>query len=170
MTLSRWLGVLLLCSSLVIGACAGEHDGDDDGIKAGAMLASRDVGHDNDHDDRRAARDKDDDDTAVPVPTGRIIEIQLMSDEQGNRFEPAKVEAHPGDVLRFTLTSGVHNISFTPQSNEGKAKLPPASEMLQLPGQTLDIPVNFAPGHYSFQCDPHALLGMLGTLEVEAHD
>jgi plastocyanin len=39
--------------------------------------------------------------------------------------------------------------------------------MLQLPGQTLDVPVTMKPGHYFFQCDPHALLGMVGHLEVE---
>lgn len=27
--------------------------------------------------------------------------------------------------------------------------------------------VSLAPGDYYFQCDPHALLGMVGKLEVE---
>jgi plastocyanin len=31
----------------------------------------------------------------------------------------------------------------------------------------LDIPVNFAPGNYYFQCDPHAALGMIGHVDVE---
>jgi plastocyanin len=39
--------------------------------------------------------------------------------------------------------------------------------MLQLPGQTVDIPVTFEKGKYYFQCDPHAALGMRGHLEVE---
>ncbi|HEX6964924.1 MAG TPA: plastocyanin/azurin family copper-binding protein [Gemmatimonadaceae bacterium] len=106
----------------------------------------------------------------VPAPTGKVIVINLVSDEKGNRFEPSRVEAHRGDVLRFTLTSGVHNIDFTPDSNPGKTGLPAASDMLQLPGQTLDVPVNFAPGKYHFQCDPHAPLGMTGQLEVEKHE
>jgi len=42
--------------------------------------------------------------------------------------------------------------------------------MLQLPGQTVDIPVNFEPGKYYFQCDPHAALGMKGHLEVEKEE
>jgi plastocyanin len=41
------------------------------------------------------------------------------------------------------------------------------SEFLQLPGQTYEYVVSLAPGKYYFQCDPHALLGMIGHLEVE---
>jgi plastocyanin len=34
-------------------------------------------------------------------PTGRVITIELITDEKGNYFKPAKFEAHRGDVLRF---------------------------------------------------------------------
>lgn len=101
------------------------------------------------------------------TPTGKVIVVELNSDAQGNYFKPAKFEVHRGDIIRFTLKSGVHNVHFLPDSNPGKANLPPASDMLQLPNQTLDIPVNFAPGNYYFQCDPHAALGMIGHVDVE---
>lgn len=101
------------------------------------------------------------------TPTGKIVVVELNSDAQGNYFKPAKFDVHRGDVIRFTLKSGVHNVHFLPDSNPGKANLPPASDMLQLPDQTLDFPVNFAPGKYYFQCDPHAALGMNGHVEVE---
>ena len=101
------------------------------------------------------------------TPTGKIIVVELNSDAVGNYFKPANIVAHRGDVIRYTLKSGVHNVHFLPDSNPGKANLPPASDMLQLPNQTLDIPVNFAPGTYYFQCDPHAALGMKGHLEVK---
>lgn len=91
----------------------------------------------------------------------------MITDEKGNYFAPAAIEAHPGDVLRFTLVSGVHNVHFTPELNPGIAGLPAMSDMLQLPGQTYDVPVTLLPGHYGFQCDPHAALGMVGKLEVE---
>jgi plastocyanin len=103
----------------------------------------------------------------VATPTGKIVVIELNSDAQGNYFKPAKFEVHRGDIMRFTLKSGVHNVHFLPDSNPGKANLPPASDMLQLPDQTLDIPVNLAAGKYYFQCDPHAALGMMGHVEVE---
>lgn len=101
------------------------------------------------------------------TPTGKIVVVELNSDAQGNYFKPAKFEVHRGDIIRFTLKSGVHNVHFLPDSNPGRANLPPASDMLQLPDQTLDIPVNLAPGKYYFQCDPHAALGMIGHVEVE---
>jgi plastocyanin len=104
---------------------------------------------------------------ATPAPGGKVIEVKMITDAAGNRFEPNKLEAKKGDVLRFTIVAGVHNVDFLPDSNPGKTGLPPKSDMLQLPGQTLDIPVTFDEGHYYFQCDPHALLGMTGRLEVE---
>jgi plastocyanin len=58
-------------------------------------------------------------------------------------------------------------VNFVADSNPGKTGLPPASPLLQLPGQTHDIKVTWAPGRYYFHCDPHALLGMKGWLEVE---
>lgn len=99
--------------------------------------------------------------------TGTVIEVRTITDEKGNRFEPAKLHARQGDVLRFILVSGVHNASFPVASNPAGAALPAAADMLQLPGQTFDLPVTFAPGTYHFQCDPHAALGMVGELEVE---
>lgn len=104
---------------------------------------------------------------ATPTGNGKVIVIEAISDEKGNYFSPNEVEAHKGDVLRFTLKVGVHNVHFLPDSNANKSGLPPASEMLQLPGQTYDVPVNFAEGTYYFQCDPHAALGMKGHVKVE---
>lgn len=100
-------------------------------------------------------------------PTGKVITIEMFTDEQGNYFKPKDIEAHRGDLLRFTLGSGVHNVHFLPDSNPGRTGLPAASEFLQLPGQTYDLVVSLPQGKYFFQCDPHALLGMVGTLEVE---
>ncbi|MBP7621516.1 MAG: hypothetical protein KA745_11155, partial [Gemmatimonadales bacterium] len=71
----------------------------------------------------------------APAATGKVIEIQMITDGTSNRYEPAEIEAHPGDVLRFTLQVGVHNVHFLADSNPGIPNLPPASDMLQLPGQ-----------------------------------
>ncbi len=103
----------------------------------------------------------------APAPTGDTIVVELITNENGNYFKPNKIEAKKGDLIRFTLTSGVHNVHFLPDSNPGKSGLPAMSEFLQLPGQTYDLVVNLDEGHYYFQCDPHAALGMVGKLEVE---
>ena len=107
----------------------------------------------------------------TPATDGEVIKVEMVTDEQGNnRFVPSEFEAHVGDVLRFTLVSGVHNVHFLADSNAATTGLPAASPMLQLPGQTFDVGVNFKEGRYYFQCDPHALLGMVGHVKVEQRD
>lgn len=141
----------VLSSLLIVAACAGEKkEAEEHGDKpAGAAAAPA------------AAA------ASSVKPTGKVIVVELFTDEKGNYFKPNKLEAHRGDLIRFTLGAGVHNVHFLPDSNPGKRDLPPASDMLQLPGQTYDLLVSFEPGKYYFQCDPHALLGMTGRLEVE---
>jgi plastocyanin len=47
----------------------------------------------------------------------RVIEVELVTDEKGNYFEPAEITARTGDVLRLRLVSGVHNLSFPAARN-----------------------------------------------------
>lgn len=104
----------------------------------------------------------------TPDPGGSVIEVDMITNDQGdNLFIPAEVDASPGDVVRFKLVSGVHNVHFLPDSNPNVPGLPPVGDLLQLPGQTYDLKVTYAPGRYFFQCDPHALLGMVGHLNVK---
>jgi plastocyanin len=104
----------------------------------------------------------------TPAEGGKVIVIEMTTDPQGNnKFSPNDFEAHQGDVLRFTLGSGVHNVHFLADSNRTLSNAPAASPLLQLPGQTYDIAVDFPEGRYYFQCDPHALLGMVGHVKVE---
>lgn len=105
--------------------------------------------------------------TATPCATCKVIEITMTSDDKGNYFTPKNIEAHAGDVLRFKVNVGVHNVNFLPDSNPGHTGLPPASALLQLPGQTQDIALTFGKGRFYFQCDPHAALGMTGHVKVE---
>ena len=104
----------------------------------------------------------------TPDPGRKVIVVELVTDEKGNYFSPNNFEAHRGDVIRYTLKLGVHNVHFLADSNAGKSGYPSApSDMLQLPGQTYDVKVTFPEGKYYFQCDPHAALGMQGHVEVE---
>ena len=104
----------------------------------------------------------------TPDAGGQVIKVEMLTDEQGNNvFRPADVQAKKGDVVRYVLVSGVHNVHFLADSNPNAQGLPTAAgELLQLPGQNYDVKVQAAPGRYYFQCDPHALLGMVGHLTV----
>jgi plastocyanin len=97
-----------------------------------------------------------------------VHNVDLVTDGTGNFFAPKEITAKPGDVVRFALKVGVHNVHFLPDSNAGKSGYPTVpSDLLQLPGQTVELLVTFASGRYYFQCDPHALLGMTGHLVVQ---
>ena len=143
------LSMSALCSAVVIAACSGEKKESGESESAEHAATSPAAG------------------APSASATGDTILIEMWTDATGNYYKPNKVEAHPGDVLRYVLKVGVHNVHFLPDSNKIKTGLPPASEMLQLPGQTFDLVVSMASGEYYFQCDPHAALGMKGELEVE---
>jgi len=104
----------------------------------------------------------------TPDAGGQVITVEMLTDEQGNNvFRPAEVTAKQGDVVRYTLVSGVHTVHFLADSNPNLQGLPATpSDMLQLQGQTVDVKVAAPPGKYYYQCDPHALLGMKGHLTV----
>lgn len=145
------MGLLLaVVSAISLGACSGEKK-ETAGKEAGESAASPGPG-------------------PSTAATGDTVIIEMWTDATGNYFKPNKIEAEQGDVLRYVLKAGVHNVHFLPDSNTIKTGLPPASEQLQLPEQTYDLVVSMAPGHYYFQCDPHAALGMKGQLEVEKED
>jgi plastocyanin len=103
---------------------------------------------------------------AEPPPTGTIIQVQMVTDEIGNRFEPERIIARRGDVIHFTLGSGVHGVSFPPERNRSVADLPEPGALMHLAGQVMALPVHMPPGEYTFQCDPHVALGMVGRLTV----
>lgn len=135
--------VLIVASALLTGACGKGESGKSEEGKTGEAAEH------------------------AKAATGQVITLTATTDEKGSYYTPAEVTAHEGDILRFTLGVGVHNVHFLADSNPGKSNLPPVSDMLQLPGQTLDIPLTFGEGTFYFQCDPHAALGMKGRVTVK---
>lgn len=104
---------------------------------------------------------------AAPAPTGKVIEVKAISEGARNYFEPSAIEAKQGDVIKLVLVSGVHNMAWPVAKNPAGVTLPDTTDMLQLPGQTVEIPITMPPGDYNFVCVPHEAIGMVGTLEVE---
>jgi plastocyanin len=107
----------------------------------------------------------------APAAAGNVVEVRMVTSADGasGTFEPANVTVKKGDTLRF-ITDGktVHNASFQPAENPGKSNLPPSpGPYLTTPNQSYDVVVNMDPGTYNFVCDPHATMGMKGTLTVQ---
>ena len=106
---------------------------------------------------------------AAPAAQGNVIEIQMKTTNGGASgvFEPAQVTAKKGDILRFVNDGGAaHNANFNVPENTGKSNLPPATQYVTGSG-TVDVPVTMDAGSYTFQCDPHAAMGMKGQLTVQ---
>ena len=104
----------------------------------------------------------------TPDPGGKVVTVEMITDGEGSMFKPAEVHVKRGDVVRFALKVGVHNVHFLADSNAGRSGYPQSpSDFLQLPGQTWDVAVKMPAGSYYFQCDPHAALGMKGHIIVE---
>jgi plastocyanin len=103
--------------------------------------------------------------SATVPTTGTVHEVQMISGS-GERFAPADLEVKRGDVVRFVLVAGVHNASFPADKNPAGVALPAATPYLQAPGQTHDLVVDLPAGVYTYHCDPHVALGMIGTLTV----
>lgn len=104
--------------------------------------------------------------TTASVPaTGNVVEVKMISGS-GERFDPAEFTVRRGDVVRFVLVAGVHNVNFLASKNVSGVELPATSPYLQVPGQTYEFTVDQPAGSYYFQCDPHAALGMVGNMTV----
>ncbi len=85
------------------------------------------------------------------------------------RFEPARVEAHPGDVIHFVQTDVVpHNVQFKKVPAGAKLGAAMMGPFLLRKGDTYDLAIDqrFVAGTYGFVCTPHEVMGMKGTLIV----
>src|SRR4051812_49452866 len=52
---------------------------------------------------------------AKVAATGQTVDVKMVGDDKGYRFEPADIKIKSGDAVRFTMVSGgPHNVSFDP--------------------------------------------------------
>ena len=119
---------------------------------------------------------------AAAPATGKTIEVKMLGDEKGYRFDPANITVKAGDAIKFTnVSGGPHSVGFDP------AKVPPAVQpqlganmpgdhsmgalegpMLLQPNETYVISFAKIPaGSYDFHCTPHLALGMKGVITVQ---
>lgn len=112
--------------------------------------------------------------------TGKTIDVKMVGDAKGYRFEPANFSIKVGDGARFTnVSGGPHDVTFWPDSipsgvaaqlsaNMPNTTAPLTGPLLTAPNQT--YVVSFAglkPGVYHYYCTPHLALGMKGVITVQ---
>jgi plastocyanin len=118
--------------------------------------------------------------TMAPI-TGKTVEVKMVGDAKGYRFEPANITVKAGDGIKFTTASGgPHNVAFDPatipadqkaqlDANMGTDKMGELSSGLKTnPGESVTISfANIKPGKYPFHCTPHLAMGMKGEITVQ---
>ena len=118
---------------------------------------------------------------AMAPITGKTVEIKMVGDDKGYRFEPANVTIKSGDAVKFVVVSqGPHNVAFDPtkvqadskaqlDANMGADKISELSSAMKMTAGDA-ITVSFGkirPGKYEYNCTPHLAMGMKGVITVQ---
>jgi len=157
-------GLALIAGAIVLGACAGGEKGapKTEGTAAAPAAAPAATG------------------TAAAV-TGATIEVKMIGDAKGYRFEPNVITLKVGDAIKFINVIGFpHSVGFDPatvgdQQAQFTANMPGDHTMGPLEGpmmlqanETYTVSFgNIKPGTYGLHCTPHLALGMKGTVTVQ---
>jgi plastocyanin len=117
---------------------------------------------------------------AMAPITGKTVEVKMLGDEKGYRFEPADITVKQGDGIKFVMVSGgPHNAAFDPATVPAAAKAQLSAnmpnQMAELSGPLLVNPdetytisfANVPPGKYDYHCTPHLAMNMKGTITVQ---
>jgi plastocyanin len=166
----RFIGVALVSSAVVLGACGGGEKKPETAAAVPAAAAAA----------APAATGPVTVGTPAPI-TGKTVEIKMIGDAQGYRFEPKDVTINAGDALKFTVVGGgPHNVAFDAtklpadvraqlDANYGADKMAELSSNLKMnPGDNIVISFGkIKPGTYEFNCTPHLAMNMKGTVTVK---
>ncbi len=159
----RVLGVALLSGVVLLSACGGGETPPADTATAAPAATPAPTGG--------AV-------AAAPI-TGTIHEVKMVGDATGYRYEPATINAKPGDGIKFIMISmGPHNVAFDPatipadQKDQLFANMPESMDgnspmfMTEKQEWTLSLG-NIKPGKYPFHCTPHLAMNMKGEITVQ---
>ena len=117
--------------------------------------------------------------TAAMAPiTGKTYEVKMIGDGTTYKFDPAETTLKQGDGVKFIMTSGgPHNVAFidTPAAAQAQlsANMPDqmkelTSKMMMNPNETYTVSfANVPAGKYDYHCEPHAAMGMAGSVTVQ---
>jgi plastocyanin len=171
----RFYGLALAASAIVLGACGGDKGKASDTGTAAAGATDTTTAA------APAATGAATTGSATMAPiTGKTVEVKMVGDEKGYRFEPADITVKQGDGIKFVMVSGgPHNAAFDPATVPAAAKAQLSAnmpnQMSDLNGPLLVNPneaytisfANVPPGKYEYHCTPHLAMGMKGTITVQ---
>jgi plastocyanin len=176
----RFYAFAFAASALVLGACGGGENKAADTTAAPAAAATPDTAN-------KAATpgptgtSTTASGTATAAPaTGKTVEVKMVGDANGYRFDPANVTIKQGDAVKFVMVSGgPHNVAFDPagipagataqlDANMSDKMAELSSQMKSNPGESITVSfANLPAGAYNYHCTPHLAMGMKGTITVQ---
>ncbi len=171
----RFNGFAVAVASIALGACAGGETkpGDTTHVAVDTTAASTTT---------TTSTTTPGGAVAIAPITGKTIEVKMLGDAKGYRFEPANFTVKQGDGVKFVVTGpgGPHNVAFDPatipadvkaqlDANMGTDKMGELSSNMKMnPGESITISfANIKPGQYPFHCTPHLALNMKGVITVQ---
>lgn len=108
---------------------------------------------------------------AIPIsvygnPTDTLT-VKVLGTAADARFEPAVLQVHPGDVIRFEVVEGLHTVTAYHPDNRRPQRIPENAQsfdsgMLSA-GQFWILKLDKA-GVYDFFCLPHERMGHAGRI------
>ena len=116
---------------------------------------------------------------ARPAHRAQTVNVQMIGDAKGNRFAPASITIHVGDVVTWTDVSGAHNVVFWAdsipagtqtilQGRMGATIGPLSGPLFAAPNATYTVSfAGLKAGTYKYYCLPHLALGMRAQIVVQ---
>jgi len=117
--------------------------------------------------------------TAMPI-TGKTVDVKMVGDAKGYRFEPANFTVKAGDGAQFiNVSGGPHQVTFWADSipagqeaqltaNMPNTTAPLTGPLVVAPNQAYVVSFSgLKPGVYHYYCTPHLALGMRGVITVQ---
>jgi plastocyanin len=189
----RFHGIALLTSAAILGACGGEKaPAGDTGAPANATTPAATTTPTTDSAATAApaagaattpaagAATTGAGAAAAAPATGKTVEVKMIGDATGYKFDPANVTVKQGDAVKFVMVSGgPHNVAFQNVTDAAaKAQLDanmPGQKLGELSGPFVMQPneaytISFAKvpaGKYDYICTPHAAMNMKGSITVQ---
>jgi plastocyanin len=177
----RFYGIALLAGAAMLGACGGEKQPATDTAAANAAATTTTSATTTTTTATPAATPGAAAGAVAAAPaTGKTVEVKMIGDASGYKFEPANVTIKSGDQIKWVMISGgPHNVAFQNVADPAVAAQldanMPGQKMGPLSGPMVMQPnepytVSFAkipPGKYDYICTPHAAMNMKGTVTVQ---
>jgi plastocyanin len=180
----RFIGRALVASAFVLGACAGGNNNATTDTSAAAATPAATTP--SAAPASPAGAPAGGAGVAAAPATGKTVEVKMVGDEKGYRFEPSNITVKQGDAIKFTVVSmPPHNVGFdaagisTDVQNQIAANMPDGAApmnkggplegpLLMQPNESYTISfAKVAPGTYNIHCTPHLALNMKGTITVQ---